>query len=95
MEDRTEYRINRLETEFEKLRAEFSRNSGARNLNLESDSKLVDSAAFWAITVIMLTLNLVVGLVALPLKRALAALCIIIGLAITAKVVAALRKRKQ
>lgn len=95
MEDRTEYRINRLETEVEKLRAELSRNSGAHNLNLESSGKLVESAAFWAMTVIMLTLNLVVGLAALPLRRALAALCIIIGLAITAKVVVALRKRKS
>lgn len=94
MEDRTDYRIERLEAEFEKLRTEFNRNPGTTNLNLENIHKLVDSAALWMVTVILL-LNLVVDFVTLPLRKALAALCIIIMMAITAKIVVALRKRKQ
>lgn len=95
MEDSTNYRLERLEKEFEKLRIEVKKNPGTLNINLENVQKMVNSVGSWTVTIILLILNIVVDFVALPLERALAASCIISGLGIITKVVMALRKRKS
>ncbi len=94
-EDRTNYRIERLEKELEKLRKEVNKNPGTLNINLENVQKLVDSVGFWMVSVILLILNLVVDFATLPIKKALVVLGIVIMLAIITKVIIAIRKRKS
>lgn len=95
MEDRTEYRLERLEKEFEKLRIEVKKNPGTLNINLENVQKMVDSVGTWIVTTILLILNIVVDFVALPIKKALVVISIVSMLVLAVKIITIFRERKS
>lgn len=95
MEDRTDYRLERLEKELEKLRIEVKKNPGTLNINLENVQKMVNSVGSWIVTVILLILNIVVDFVALPIKKALVVTSIVSMLVIAVKIITIFQERKS
>lgn len=91
MEDNMNYRIERLEAEFEKLRTEVHQNESQPKAFLTKD--VLDSLVYWAMIAMLLGFDIIVRLVSLSLPRALVAILIFLGILIAIKLMPSAKKK--